>query len=88
MGTQTIIMLALIGVVRFKPSKKKIWLMATPKTEAKAKMSKSLVFGFSLGVNIETSQKTKVAPTTRNKMIARGCKKSGIIPFATTKFSP
>ena len=67
MGMPTIITEALIGVVKFNPSKNIIWLRPTPKKEIKPNLIKSFLATFSPKPKTLTSQKTADAPATLKK---------------------
>ena len=83
-GVPTIIMDALIGVVKFNPSKNMTWLRAMPKNAQMAILIISTLSIRCLGYIDATSQKIIVAPTILSNIIIRGCIKSGIMPLATT----
>ena len=80
-------MAALIGVVKFNPSKKKSWFIATPNKPhiAKRKISLSSIF-WKKNIKYENENKNN-APITLNKIKADGKIKLGITSFAIVKFN-
>jgi hypothetical protein len=73
-GITVMMIEALIGVERFKPSKKRIWLKATPKTAQMANLKKSLFSTFSEGIIKCKIQKINTVTLTLRNIMALGIK--------------
>ena len=81
-GLVVIIIAALMGVVRFKPSKKNNWFIATPKRPHKANRGRSELLTLSLIKILKNKKKRDTPPKTLSKINPEGLIYSGITSLA------
>ena len=75
-------MAALIGVVRFNPSKKNSWFIATPNKPQSINLKKSFFLTLSFTKKRYVKKNNILPPITLNKIKPEGWMYSGITSFA------